>query len=451
MNIATPVATLAAPTPGVSIVGSPTAVFSPAPPLGTTEADVQVRLDAAANVQQLEFRVDVPGSSTALPTLVTVLSNFDNVAGTTDDFEGPVTLDRGAGWRRGDDLVVSGFANEQWQLEGAIASVAWDGAYVEVSDDGQQPWQPVTSLELTPAYNGAISTVTSTGEAVTNPEAGRAAWVEASLGYPAWVDQRLAFGTRFAGKTIHLRFVLAADQNGARAGWDIDDVEVTGLTGAPFTQRVLDRRRCINRAPTVDVATSTRVVERAVVKLEAATADADGDRLQVLWTQVSGPTVALAGDTFTAPDVTQDKLLGFEVSVSDGALSATARTTVVVANVNRPPTLTAPGPEGSVRAEQRIELTADASDPDGDAVQVTWVQTRGPLAEELSAGVYEAPAAKEPARLYFEACASDGTASVTQEVDVGLEAAGCGCGARGGGLALLVVAWQVLARRRRRR
>jgi hypothetical protein len=64
--------------------------------------------------------------------------------------------------------------------------------------------------------------------------------------------------------------------------------------------------------------------------------DPNGDTLSYLWTQTGGPGVTLnnAGTslaTFTAPNVSSDALLQFQLAVTDpGGLSDTAATTVVV-------------------------------------------------------------------------------------------------------------------------
>lgn len=481
-------------TRGVQVVGAATTTFMPAQPFEETQASLVVTLTEAAGPQQLEFRVDTVGASAAQPTLVTVLANTDVEAGLVDDFEVPLALDRGAGWRRGDDLVVSGAAVEQWQalpltplstvlwgpnagsrghswvttpalavgagdftlrfrhhwqLEQSL-NTQWDGAYLEVSDDGQQTWQRVEGAALAPAYSGVITAVFATdGTPTTNPEPGRPAWVGTSAGYPAWVSQSVSFGQRFAGKTVHLRFVIATDQSAGLAGWELDDVEVSGVTGAPFQRRVGDRKRCVNRAPTVSAPPPLQVSERSPCTLAVTTADPDGDSVSVSYLQRSGPQVALSGATFTAPEVTAETPLTFEARATDGQALATALVTVLVEPVNRPPTLVATAAPEALRAGELVTLTAEVEDPDGDTVEVSWVQLRGPLAQERAPGVYVMPKTPEAARLVFQATASDGQAVVTAEVDVGLEPVSCGCSASGGA-GWLALAWALRRARRRR-
>lgn len=71
--------------------------------------------------------------------------------------------------------------------------------------------------------------------------------------------------------------------------------------------------------------------------------DPDGDALSYQWIQIGGPTVSLQGaDTavasFTAPAVTSDTLLQFQLEVTDSTgLSATATTAVTITQTANPP------------------------------------------------------------------------------------------------------------------
>jgi hypothetical protein len=63
--------------------------------------------------------------------------------------------------------------------------------------------------------------------------------------------------------------------------------------------------------------------------------DPDGDTLTYAWVQSSGDAVTLTNPTaetasFTAPTVTSDRLLQFQLTVSDGVLQNTATTSVTV-------------------------------------------------------------------------------------------------------------------------
>jgi hypothetical protein len=94
-----------------------------------------------------------------------------------------------------------------------------------------------------------------------------------------------------------------------------------------------------NQAPVANAGSDQTVPEGARVTLDgSASADPDGgpQPLSFVWVQLSGQLVALAGadtgrPTFTAPPVRDGgSTLAFQVTVSDGALSATDTVTVVV-------------------------------------------------------------------------------------------------------------------------
>jgi MYXO-CTERM domain-containing protein len=54
----------------------------------------------------------------------------------------------------------------------------------------------------------------------------------------------LDFGANLAGKTFQLRFRVGSDSNTGGAGWLIDDVAFTGITGTPFPTLVADAGHC---------------------------------------------------------------------------------------------------------------------------------------------------------------------------------------------------------------
>lgn len=92
-----------------------------------------------------------------------------------------------------------------------------------------------------------------------------------------------------------------------------------------------------NTAPVaVASATPVRAHAAALVTLSAvASTDAEGDELSFSWRQTFGQTVSLrnsntAAASFTAPRLSSDAVLTFEVSVSDGKLTSTTTTSVTV-------------------------------------------------------------------------------------------------------------------------
>ncbi|QIO24603.1 malectin domain-containing carbohydrate-binding protein [Haloarcula sp. JP-L23] len=79
-----------------------------------------------------------------------------------------------------------------------------------------------------------------------------------------------------------------------------------------------------NQAPIADAGDDQTVDEGTSVTLNATgSSDPDGDQLGYTWTQTAGPDVSLSANdaqepTFTAPEVSSDETLTFEVNVSDG-------------------------------------------------------------------------------------------------------------------------------------
>lgn len=92
----------------------------------------------------------------------------------------------------------------------------------------------------------------------------------------------------------------------------------------------------LSNAPNAVAGANQTVDPGAVVTLNgSASNDPNGDTLSYQWTQLSGSAVTLsnatsASATFTAPSVSSDQLLQFELSVSDGVGSDTAMTAVTV-------------------------------------------------------------------------------------------------------------------------
>jgi hypothetical protein len=123
----------------------------------------------------------------------------------------------------------------------------FDGGVIELSTDGGTTWTDAAMLGVTPGYNRTISTVFG------NPLAGRMAYSGTSTGFPARSLVTLNFGTRFAGQSVRLRFRIGTDTSVAGTGWNIDDIEVTGITNTPFPALVSEPSTCTARqAPRED-------------------------------------------------------------------------------------------------------------------------------------------------------------------------------------------------------
>jgi hypothetical protein len=189
----------------------------------------------------------------------------------------------------------------------------------------------------------------------------------------------------------------------------------------------------VNNPPHADAGAVQTVQEARVVTLDGTGSfDADTEPLSYSWTQTSGPLVVLsdpaaAQPTFTAPLVDPAGVsLGFQLTVSDGLDTASASTTVQVANVNQAPVAHAGGAQ-TVNEASGVTLDGTvSSDPDGDALTSSWTQTGGPPVTLDDATVaqptFTAPLVSPGgAALVFELLVSDGfltslAASVTVTV-----------------------------------
>src|SRR6185295_16908237 len=84
----------------------------------------------------------------------------------------------------------------------SFESPVFDGGVIEITADGGATW---TDVGAAAGYNGVL------GPTSTNPLAGRAAFVNASAGYPAFASKTVDLGTAYAGKVIRIRFRVASD------------------------------------------------------------------------------------------------------------------------------------------------------------------------------------------------------------------------------------------------
>jgi hypothetical protein len=108
--------------------------------------------------------------------------------------------------------------------------------------------------------------------------------------------------------------------------------------GAKSTLRInIGNGSGINNAPNAVAGANQTVSSGASVSLSGSQSnDPDGDTITYAWAQSAGPAVSLANAnsetaTFTAPTVTSDTLLRFELTVTDASgLSGTSLTAVTV-------------------------------------------------------------------------------------------------------------------------
>jgi hypothetical protein len=236
--------------------------------------------------------------------------------------------------------------------------------------------------------------------------------------------------------TVTYEVAVPAD---ATAGDYTVDVEGSGINPETDDRVVTSTATTItveepqqNAAPTADAGADQTVDEGTTVQLDASgSSDPDGDSLSYDWTQTAGPDVTLSDTTsatpsFTAPDVSTDQTLAFQVEVADGNGGTDTDTVTVtaqdVSEPNQAPTADA-GPDQTVDEAATVVLDGSASsDPDGDSLSYDWSQTAGPDVT-LSDTTAESPSFPAPevtgeTTLSFELTVSDGDLSDTDTVTV---------------------------------
>jgi MYXO-CTERM domain-containing protein len=119
-------------------------------------------------------------------------------------------------------------------------------------------------------------------------------------------------------------------------GWEIDDIELIGISSTPFWSFIDHADACDENGPVVAAGQNQTVKSLQPVTLLGNGAHPTDLPLTFAWTQVGGPAVALAQDgspraDFQAPSTLQPTTLTFELRANDGALlSPGARVEVVV-------------------------------------------------------------------------------------------------------------------------
>lgn len=98
----------------------------------------------------------------------------------------------------------------------------YDGAVLEISNNGGSSWTRLEAELLTDPYDGPISS------SFGNPLADQNAW----CGDPQDWLQSIVDIDAWAGQTVRFRFRLATDSSESREGWYIDDVVVQSCVGA---------------------------------------------------------------------------------------------------------------------------------------------------------------------------------------------------------------------------
>ena len=140
-----------------------------------------------------------------------------------------------------------------------------------------------------------------------------------------------------------------------------------------------------NPSPTVSAGLDAEVDELTTVTLKGTATDPDKP-LKYQWQQVDGSNIKIKlsnskilQPTFKAPDVTEDTVFSFKLTVTDNkGASASDIVNINVLHINQPPIANA-GLNQTINEGATVQLDGSKSkDPDGDKLEYEWVQVGTP-------------------------------------------------------------------------
>lgn len=362
-------AVLTSKTTGVVLDAAAVAV-PPLKPFETTTFPVKVSFRAPASMARVEVEASIVDASLRpeRPVRITVPTHYDADeapdAGKIDHVETVNTAWTVAGtkkWARategtnrfwsvstsdsGDHRLVS----PPFNVEGSALTIAYkhrwffrsstrrqvdiDGAVVEISFDQGQTWKDVSEFGSVD-YTSKLDSLRS-----ENVLKGRSAYANKSPGYPAeWVQSRIELAVPERAEKVQIRFRAGTTRSFFAAnaeGWDIDDIELGGITQPVFWDYVPQVDSCDPNGPTVNAGPPKSARPRTQVTLEGSGTHPKQAPLVFMWRQIAGPPVTLndsasRSPSFEAP-AEAPATLTFELRAHDGALvSAASRVDVTV-------------------------------------------------------------------------------------------------------------------------
>lgn len=175
----------------------------------------------------------------------------------------------------------------------------------------------------------------------------------------------------------------------------------------------------VNSPPVVDAGSDNKVDIGAIVALSGSATDEDDDPVTFLWNQLEGPSVVLSTTTdadtsFTAPKVSVDTVLTFQLIANDGQADSEPDTVdiTVVGEVTKALTAYA-GKDQVVDEHSTVTLFGSGKDPLKQKLSYNWRQLTGEdvtlSSNSLAKPSFEAPdvANGKTKTLTFELTVSD--------------------------------------------
>ncbi|NNC05653.1 peptidase [Corallococcus exiguus] len=367
------------------------------PPFGSISMAIPIELAVApTRPRDLELTLTPSGSGfcqAPVPLRHVLKVDHDEEAATTDTFESPSTawstvVLKGAAdqaWQRvlapdstvdaanhvwfiadGPDLADTALVSPRLTVSGSVPFTVtfdhrhrfafdvdswtgqktfWTGGVIELTQDGGQTWEDV-SKHAEPGYGGKLDSTTS------NPLGGQQAYVAQSSLWPRMNQgTKLDFGSRFAGKTVQLRFRFGSPWYVESHGWEVDNVVLSGVVGKPFKAVIPNAGTCM---PSANAGADQLVESGAAVTLQGSGhSTASGTVMTYTWRQLDGPPVELTGGGtasawFLAPIVSSETPMHFELTVSVGPLLVDTDTLEIRVKPEDPTTDPDPDPDPNV-------------------------------------------------------------------------------------------------------
>ena len=209
------------------------------------------------------------------------------------------------------------------------------------------------------------------------------------------------------------------------------DIEFT-LTVSDGTATVSDKilvtiTDSANSPPEVNAGNDQQEAEGSTVSLDATVTDDDtGDTLTYTWTHNSTLSISLddssaVDTTFTAPNVAENTVVEFTLTVYDGTATVSDKILVTITDsANSPPEVNA-GNDQQEAEGSTVSLDATVTDDDtGDTLTYTWTHnsTLSISLDDSSAvdTTFTAPNVSEETDIEFTLTVYDGTATVSDKI-----------------------------------
>ena len=174
-----------------------------------------------------------------------------------------------------------------------------------------------------------------------------------------------------------------------------------------------------NDAPMAEAGSDQMAHEGTSITLDGSgSSDINGDSLSFAWVQTAGTPATLsdptsAQPTVTAPGVSRDEFLTFQLTVNDGELDSPPDTVQVLVTADNEPPVANAGPDQTVDSGSLVNLDGGgSSDPNGDALTYSWTQTAGAtvtlMGRDTANPIFVAPYLAADETLSFQVVVVDG-------------------------------------------